>query len=131
MKYIINWRKDIKVERFAASTMGGQKANKTACNVRLTHKPTQIVAQSIGRSYTANMERATNILVERIVEHLEAERAKPRKESIARGTHRRTYYDIDNNNVVDHKTGATGQFQNVINGEIDNFIQENLACHLK
>jgi protein subunit release factor A len=106
--------------------MGGQKANKTACNVRLTHKPTGIVAQSIGRSYTANMEHATNILVARLVEHLERERAKPRKESIARGTHRRTYYNLDNHNVVDHTTGAQGQFQHVMNGDLDTFIKENL-----
>ena len=53
--------KDLEIEYICAKTRGGQHANKTASNVRITHIPTGISVTINGRSQQKN-----NALVEKI-----------------------------------------------------------------
>lgn len=135
MRYIINWKKDVKVEKFAASSKGGQNANKTEVNVRLTHLPTGIKAQATSeRSLDHNFKCAVRVLVARIIEHLDSlKEAKPPKISATRGNQRRTYYLNERSKlqlVVDHELEIESTDPKVMNGNLDMFIEASLRNYL-
>lgn len=132
MKYIINWKKDVEVERFAASSKGGQNANKTEVNVRLTHLPSGIKAQATGeRSLDHNFKNAVRVLVNRIMRWLESKKeALPPKDPATFGYQRRTYYSDRSDLVKDHETGEEGRFGSVMKGKIDNFIEASLRKNI-
>lgn len=134
MNYVINWKKDVRVERFAASSKGGQNANKTENNVRLTHIPTGIKSQATSeRSLDANFKSAIKILMLRVLRFLEAQRdsEKVPKELATFGYQRRTYYGDGANLVKDHETGVEDTFHNVVKkGKLDSFIEAALRSLL-
>ncbi len=59
---------DVTITTYAGSSKGGQHANKSATNVRATHVPTGISAQSVGRSLHLNRQRALAVLAARIAQ---------------------------------------------------------------
>lgn len=58
---------DLKVEYLAASTVGGQHANKAETGVKITHVPTGLSAKSSIRSRALNQERALADLQRKVV----------------------------------------------------------------
>jgi peptide chain release factor 2 len=121
---------DLKIDTYRASGAGGQHVNTTDSAVRITHLPTNTVAQCQNeRSQIQNKEKAMSILKAKLYIHYEAEREKERqkhestKTNIDFGNQIRSYIFQPYQLVKDHRTNyETGQVGNVMDGEINGFI---------
>ncbi len=124
-------QEDLKIETFRASGPGGQNVNKTSSAVRITHLPTGIIAQSQNSpSQHRNREIAMKLLTARLKDRLEQEQKskieelKGEQKQIAWGSQIRSYVFAPYQLVKDHRTQVeTGNVQNVIDGNIDVFIE--------
>ncbi|CAH1769612.1 4028_t:CDS:2, partial [Entrophospora sp. SA101] len=103
-------QQDLKIETYRSSGAGGQHVNTTDSAVRITHKPTGIVATSQdGRSQHDNKEKALFILKSRLFEKYrqEQEAAIGNLRSSAIGTSERAEkirtYNYPQNRVTDHR----------------------------
>jgi peptide chain release factor 2 len=102
--------------------------------VRLTHYETGIVVQCQNeRSQHKNRETAMKVLRSRLYEHYrkqqEAEKQKSEqdKKEISWGNQIRSYVFHPYNMVKDHRTKhETGNVQAVMDGDLDQFIEEYL-----
>ncbi|HZC32453.1 MAG TPA: peptide chain release factor 2 [Candidatus Bathyarchaeia archaeon] len=129
----LNWD-EIRVDTFRSQGAGGQHVNKTDSAVRLTHIPTNIVAQSQNeRSQTQNKEMAIRVLkarlLERALEEREAEVRKLKGEHVEAGwgNQIRSYVLHPYQMVKDLRTGVeTGNTQAVLDGDLDTFMQAEL-----
>jgi peptide chain release factor 2 len=129
----LNWD-EIRVDTFRSQGAGGQHVNKTDSAVRLTHLPTNIVAQSQNeRSQTQNKEMAIRVLkarlLERALEEQEAEVRKLKGEHVEAGwgNQIRSYVLHPYQMVKDLRTGhETGNTQAVLDGDLDAFMQAEL-----
>lgn len=129
---------DIKMDVYRASGAGGQKVNKTSSAVRLTHIPTNIVVTcQTERSQVQNRETAMTMLKSKLLELKEKENKdriedlKGVQREIAWGNQIRSYVFCPYTLVKDHRTNCeTGNVEAVMNGEIDNFIQEYLKYNV-
>jgi len=129
----LNWD-EIRVDTFRSQGAGGQHVNKTDSAVRLTHVPTNIVAQSQNeRSQTQNKEMAIRVLkarlLERALEEREAEVRKLKGEHVEAGwgNQIRSYVLHPYQMVKDLRTGVeTGNTQAVLDGDLDTFMQAEL-----
>lgn len=125
---------DLRVDTFRASGAGGQHVNKTDSAVRITHIPTNIVAQSQSdRSQHANRESAMKILKARLYEELlkqhkkKIEDIKGEKREIGWGSQIRSYVFAPYTMVKDHRTNfEISDVNKVIDGYLDPFIEEAL-----
>ncbi len=125
---------DIRVDTFRASGAGGQHINKTDSAIRITHIPTGIVvACQNERSQTQNREMAMRMLISKLIEKREAERMerdqdiKGEIKKIEWGSQIRSYVFCPYTLVKDHRTGyETGDIQSVMNGNIQDFINDYL-----
>lgn len=131
--------KDLKVDTFRASGAGGQHINKTDSAVRFTHIPTGIiVACQQERSQHKNRAKAMEMLRAKIYE-MELKKREDAaavieagKSDIAWGHQIRSYVLQPYQMVKDARTGAeTSQTQDVLNGDIDKFLQASLAQKIK
>ena len=126
---------DIKMDVYRSSGAGGQKVNKTSSAVRLTHIPTGIVVSSqVERSHFQNLENCRNMLRARLAEIKEREHLekisdiKGVQQKIEWGSQIRSYVFMPYTLAKDHRTGyENGNIQNVMDGEIDGFINAFLA----
>ena len=126
---------DIKMDVYRSSGAGGQKVNKTSSAVRLTHIPTGIVVSSqVERSHFQNLENCRNMLRARLVEIKEREHLekisdiKGVQQKIEWGSQIRSYVFMPYTLAKDHRTGyENGNIQNVMDGDIDGFINAFLA----
>ena len=126
---------DIKMDVYRSSGAGGQKVNKTSSAVRLTHIPTGIVVSSqVERSHFQNLENCRNMLRARLAEIKEREHLekisdiKGVQQKIEWGSQIRSYVFMPYTLAKDHRTGyENGNIQNVIDGDIDGFINAFLA----
>ncbi len=127
-------QEDIRVDTFRASGAGGQHINKTDSAIRITHIPTGIVvACQNERSQTQNKEMAMRMLISKLIEKREAERMerdqdiKGEIKKIEWGSQIRSYVFCPYTLVKDHRTGyETGDIQSVMNGNIQDFINDYL-----
>ena len=130
---------DIKMDVYRASGAGGQHINKTSSAVRLTHIPTGIVvACQTQRSQLQNRESAMRMLKSKLVDLKERENKETIDElkgvqrDIAWGSQIRSYVFCPYTLVKDHRTNyEVGNIQAVMDGEIDDFIENYLKSRLK
>jgi peptide chain release factor 2 len=125
---------EIRVDTFRSQGAGGQHVNKTDSAVRLTHLPTNIVAQSQNeRSQTQNKEMAIKVLkarlLERALEEREAETRRLKGEHVEAGwgNQIRSYvlhpYQMVKDLRTEYETSNTAA---VLDGDLDPFMQAEL-----
>ncbi len=124
---------DLRVDVFRASGAGGQHVNKTESAIRITHEPTGIVVQCQNeRSQHKNRATAMNQMRAKLYE-LEEQKRKEQaqivedsKADIGWGNQIRSYV-LDQSRVKDLRTNhESGQPQHVLDGDLDDFLQESL-----
>jgi len=131
--------KDLKIDTFRASGAGGQHINKTDSAVRFTHIPTGIIVScQQERSQHKNRAKAMEMLRGKIYE-MELKKREDAaavieagKSDIAWGHQIRSYVLQPYQMVKDARTGVeTSQSADVLNGDIDKFLQASLASKIQ
>ena len=125
---------DLRIDTYRASGAGGQHINKTSSAVRITHIPTNtVVACQSERSQIQNRETAMKMLKSKLFDLKEKERQKNiadlkgEQKDIAWGSQMRSYIFCPYTLVKDHRTNyEVGNVQAVMDGQIDDFIEEYL-----
>ena len=124
---------DLRVDVYRASGAGGQHVNKTESAVRITHLPSGIVVQCQNdRSQHKNRATAMSQLRAKLYEleqqkrREEADLVEDNKADIGWGSQIRSYV-LDQSRIKDLRTGVeTSQTQSVLDGDIDQFLEESL-----
>lgn len=126
---------DLRIDTYRASGAGGQHVNKTDSAIRITHLPTNIVVQCQNdRSQHKNKASALKFLKARLFQKQLEDKKKEMqdieegKKDIAWGSQIRSYVFHPYNMVKDHRTNIeTSNVQNVMDGDIDDFIEAYLV----
>ena len=121
---------DLQIDFYCASGPGGQKVNKTSSAVRITHKPTGIVAQcQESPSQHKNRAQAMRVLLSRIRDQFEQEqrdaRDAERRSKIGSGdrSQRIRTYNFPQNRVTDHRINLTlYDLENVLLGNLGELL---------
>ena len=130
--------KDLKIDTYRASGAGGQHVNKTDSAIRITHLPTKVIVQcQSDRSQHRNKAQALSMLKAKLYE-LELKKREEEnqllsssKNEIGWGSQIRSYVLHPYNLVKDLRTNVeTGNTFAVLDGELDQFINEALAKNL-
>ena len=124
---------DLRVDVYRASGAGGQHVNKTESAVRITHIPSGIVVQSQNdRSQHRNRAECMAMLKSRLYElemrrrNAEQDKLKAAQTDIEWGHQIRSYV-LDQSRIKDLRTGVEkGATQNVLDGDLDDFITASL-----
>jgi peptide chain release factor 2 len=130
---------DLKIDTYRSSGAGGQHVNKTDSAVRMTHIPTGTVVQCQNqRSQIQNREKALKmmkaVLYEKEVEarNQMKNEVESQKKANEWGSQIRSYVMHPYHMVKDHRTEhETSQVQDVMDGELDEFIMAYLKSNLK
>ncbi len=128
---------DVRVDTYRASGAGGQHVNRTDSAVRLTHLPTNTVVQCQSeRSQHQNKDHAYKQLRAKLYElEMQARRTEQQaiedaKADIGWGSQIRSYV-LDQSRVKDLRTHVERMDpNNVLDGDIDGFIQASLKAGL-
>jgi peptide chain release factor 1 len=121
---------DLQIDIFHSSGHGGQNVQKVATAIRITHKPTGLVAICQDeRSQFKNKEKAMSVLRSRVLA-LEIDRQqqaieKDRRNQVGSGdrSDRVRTYNFPQDRVTDHRTSlTTHNLAQVLDGDIDQFI---------
>lgn len=129
---------DLKVETFRASGAGGQHVNRTDSAVRMYHLPSGIIVScQMERSQIQNRERALKMLKAALYEKEVEKRNKAKdemnasKKDIEWGSQIRSYVLHPYQLIKDHRTDfETNQVEDVLNGDLDDFIMSYLKSTL-
>jgi peptide chain release factor 2 len=124
---------DLRVDVFRSSGAGGQHVNKTESAIRITHIPTGLVVQCQNeRSQHKNRAMAMNQMRAKLYELEEQKRkeqaqiVEDNKADIGWGNQIRSYV-LDQSRVKDLRTNfESGRPQAVLDGDLDEFLQESL-----
>jgi len=124
---------DLRVDVYRASGAGGQHVNRTESAVRITHEPSGIVVQCQNdRSQHKNRATAMKQLKSKLYERELAERREAAevteagKSDIGWGSQIRSYV-LDQSRIKDLRTGVeVGNTQAVLDGDLDEFVEESL-----
>ena len=124
---------DLRIDTYRASGAGGQHVNRTDSAVRITHLPTNIVAQCQSeRSQHQNKAHAMAQLKAKLYElemqkrNAEKQALEESKSDIGWGSQIRSYV-LDQSRIKDLRTGVeTGNTQAVLDGDLDMFIKASL-----
>jgi len=125
---------DLVRQTFRSGGPGGQHQNKTESGVRYIHKPTGVAAESrTERSQHKNDANAMKLLkaklyqIEEQKRKAEVEKIYDEKGEVSWGRQIRNYVRDPDRRVKDTRTDVqTSQFDAVMDGEIDDFIQAYL-----
>ena len=128
--------KDIRIDTFCASGPGGQKVNKTASAVRITHIPTGVVVSiQDEKSQHKNKSKAMRVLRSRIKEAEDSKRheeeATLRRSLIGTGdrSDRIRTYNYPQNRITDHRINVSVHgLERFMAGEIDDLLSQ-LEAH--
>lgn len=128
---------DLRVDVYRASGAGGQHINKTESAVRITHIPTGVVTQcQNNRSQHSNRDQAMKQLKAKLYDleiqkqNAEKQQMEDNKSDIGWGSQIRSYV-LDDSRIKDLRTGVeTRNTQAVLDGSLDQFIEESLKTGL-
>ena len=128
---------DVRTDTYRASGAGGQHVNKTDSAVRLTHEPSGIVAECQSqRSQHKNRDQAWKMLRAKLYEmemqklNDEKQALEDTKSDIGWGSQIRSYV-LDDQRIKDLRTSVqTSNCQNVLDGDLDQFIEASLKAGL-
>lgn len=129
---------DLRVETYRAGGAGGQHVNKTDSAVRLIHIPTNTVVQCQNqRSQIQNREKAMKMLKAALYEqelqrrNKEKDQMNATKKANEWGSQIRSYVMHPYQLIKDHRTTfETNQVQDVMDGELQPFIEAQLKAEL-
>lgn len=122
---------DVRVDTFCSSGPGGQSVNTTKSAVRVTHVPTNTVAQcQDGKSQHENKASALKILRSRLYDQMLQEKLEKegneRKTKIGSGdrSEKIRTYNYPQNRVTDHRINLTiQQLDRIIDGKLEAVIE--------
>jgi peptide chain release factor 2 len=126
---------DLRIDTYRASGAGGQHVNKTDSAVRITHLPTNTVAQcQDGRSQHANKDQAMKQLKSKLYE-LEKQKLNAEKQILEESKsdigwgHQIRSYVLDQSRIKDLRTGVEStNTTDVLDGNLDAFIEASLKA---
>ena len=127
---------EIEMQVFRSSGAGGQHINKTSSAVRLIHLPTGVVVScQTERSQFQNRDNCMKMLRAKLAEMKAQQHAETSSDikgvqmKIEWGSQIRSYVFMPYTLVKDTRTGfETGNIQNVMDGDIDGFINAYLTA---
>ena len=130
--------KDLRIDTYRASGAGGQHVNRTDSAVRITHIPTNTVVQCQNhRSQHQNKAEVYKMLRAKLYELELSKKEKEKNETesnkteIGWGHQIRSYVLQPYQLVKDLRTNKeSSNFQAILDGEIDMFLEESLANKL-
>ena len=121
---------DLQIDIFHSSGHGGQNVQKVATAVRITHKPTGVVAICQDeRSQFKNKEKAMGVLRARLlaaeIERQHKDRSELRRSQVGTGdrSERVRTYNFPQGRITDHRIGLTiHSLEQALDGDIDVII---------
>ncbi len=128
---------DLRTDTYRASGAGGQHVNKTDSAVRITHEPTGIVvqcqsqrSQHQNRDFAMKQLKAKLYEMEMLKRNEAAQAMEDNKADIGWGSQIRSYV-LDDQRIKDLRTHVqTSNCQNVLDGDLDQFIEASLKMGL-
>jgi peptide chain release factor 1 len=130
--------KDLKIEAFGASGPGGQNVNRNYTAIRITHRPSGLVASCQDeKSQHRNKEKALRILRSRLMDIAQSKQddeiAQNRRSQVGTGerSEKIRTYNFPQSRVTDHRLNLTvHNLQGVLDGNLREIV-EKLVLHFQ